>query len=300
MAVGESVANYEGLKSLQERDVEVVYSIRDLRLHRQKLASPVGFVPTMGYLHAGHLSLVQRARQECASIVVSIFVNPAQFGPQEDLASYPRDLERDLALLQSEGVHLVWAPLVEEMYPSGYQTWVTVDDLAEPLEGSLRPGHFRGVATVVTKLLNAVQPDMAYFGQKDAQQAALIQQLVRDLNLPVQIVVCPIVREPDGLAMSSRNTYLNPEERAAATILYRALRAAQATFQAGERDAAHLRQVMQEILAQEPLAQPQYAVCVDAATFQELETISGEALLLLAVYIGKTRLIDNCKLSIPE
>ena len=232
-------------------------SLSGLRLALRGLPEPVGLVPTMGYLHEGHLSLVRLARSECASVVVTIFVNPTQFGPKEDLGAYPRDLPRDLALLEGEGVDLVWMPPADEMYPPGFQTWVTVEEVTLPLEGSLRPGHFRGVATVVAKLFNAVQPDKAYFGQKDAQQAVVIRQMARDLNFNLEVVVCPIVREPDGLAMSSRNTYLNPDERRAATVLYRALTAARQAFEAGEVDADCLRQVMLDVIQAEPLARLQ-------------------------------------------
>ncbi|MBE9507526.1 MAG: pantoate--beta-alanine ligase [Chloroflexi bacterium] len=273
--------------------MQVVTTLPELRAARASLPEPVGLVPTMGYLHEGHLSLVRQARTECASVAVSIFVNPTQFGPGEDLANYPRDLDRDLSMLEAEGTDLVWTPTPEVMYPPGFQTWVTVEELTQPLEGALRPGHFRGVTTVVTKLLTGVQPQKAYFGQKDAQQAAVIRQMTRDLNLAVEIVVCPIVREPDGLAMSSRNTYLNPEERQAATVLYRALTAAHAAFEAGERDAERLRQVVTEIIANEPLADLQYVSCAHRDTLQELETVAGRALISLAVFVGKTRLIDN-------
>lgn len=273
--------------------MKVVTSLHDLWEERKNLVEPVGFVPTMGYLHEGHLSLVRRAREECASVVVSIFVNPTQFGPNEDLARYPRDLERDLRLLAPLQVDVVWTPTVEEMYPPGYQTWVTVEELTKPLEGAMRPGHFRGVTTVVSKLFNAVQPQRAYFGQKDAQQAAVIRQMTRDLSYPIEIVVCPTVREADGLAMSSRNTYLSPAERQAATVLYRALTAAQNAYQAGERNAERLRAIMLEVLKSEPLAQVQYVSCADYETLQELEEVRGKALLSMAVFIGKTRLIDN-------
>jgi len=247
----------------------------------------------MGYLHEGHLSLVRRARQECESVVVSIFVNPAQFGPGEDLARYPRDLERDLHLLEPLGVDLLWAPTEEVMYPPGFQTWVEVEGLTRPLEGAARPGHFRGVTTVVAKLFNAVQPQVAYFGQKDAQQATVIRRMTQDLNFPIEIVVCPTVREADGLAMSSRNVYLDPQQRRAATVLYRALSAARAAYDGGERQAERLRQVMRQVLASEPLAQVQYVSCADYETLEELEQVRGRALLSLAVFIGKTRLIDN-------
>ncbi len=218
---------------------------------------------------------------------------PHQLGPNEDLARYPRDLERDLKLLESAGADLVWTPSNEVMYPPGFQTWVTVEHLTLPLEGAMRPGHFRGVTTVVSKLFNAVRPEKAYFGQKDAQQAAVIRQMTRDLSYPTEIVVCPTVREPDGLAMSSRNSYLTPEERRAAAVLFRALRAAEAAYQAGERDAEALRRRMRETLAAEPLARVQYVSCADYDTLQELETVRGKALLSLAVFIGNTRLIDN-------
>lgn len=273
--------------------MKVVHTIAELRAARAKLPAPLGFVPTMGYLHQGHLSLARAAKQDCSSVAVSIFVNPTQFAPTEDLASYPRDLEKDLALLETVGVDLVWAPDETIMYPEGFQTWVTVREVTKPLEGFYRPEHFQGVTTVVTKLFNAVQPERAYFGQKDAQQAVVIQQMVRDLNFPIDIVVCPIVREPDGLALSSRNTYLSPKERQAATILHKALTAAKQAYLAGERDAEKIRQVMYSIFQTEPLANVQYASCADLKTLEELKTISQGALLSVAVYIGKTRLIDN-------
>jgi len=268
-------------------------TLDELRTARRLLEGTVGFVPTMGYLHEGHLSLVRRARAECDRVVASIFVNPTQFGPHEDLARYPRDLQRDLSLLESEEVDLVWTPTEEEMYPPGYATWIEVEGLTRRLEGAARPGHFRGVATIVTKLFNAVQPHKAYFGQKDAQQALVIRCMTRDLNFPIEIVVCPTVREPDGLAMSSRNVYLNPQERQAATVLFRALQAAQAAYQQGERNAEVLRTLMAEVIASEPLAQMQYVSVADYDTLEELQTISGKALLSMAVFIGNTRLIDN-------
>lgn len=273
--------------------MKVVTTLDDLRQARAALLGPVGLVPTMGYLHEGHLSLARRARAECASVAASIFVNPTQFGPNEDLASYPRDLPRDLAMLEAAGVDLVWTPTPEIVYPTGFQTWVTVEEVAKPLEGSQRPGHFRGVATVVAKLFNAFQPHRAYFGQKDAQQVAVIKQMVRDLNFPVEIVVCPTVREPDGLAMSSRNAYLSAEQRAAAPVLFRALNAAATAFAAGERDAEALRQLMAGIIDAEPLARRQYVSVADPETLQELEGSIQRALLSMAVFIGKTRLIDN-------
>lgn len=272
--------------------MRTVTTFTDLRTARLSLDGTVGLVPTMGYLHEGHLSLIRQARQECDSVVVSIFVNPTQFGPQEDLAKYPRDLERDSRLIEPY-TDLLWNPTPEIMYPSGFQTWVDVENMTQPLEGAMRPGHFRGVTTVVAKLFHAIQPHKAYFGQKDAQQAAVIRQMVRDLNFPLEIVVCPIVREADGLAMSSRNVYLDPEQRKAATVLYRALGAAKKAYENGERDADQLRQVMRDILASEPLAKTQYVSCADYETLEELETVDKKALLSMAVFIGKTRLIDN-------
>jgi len=267
--------------------------IEELRSLRERLPEPVGFVPTMGYLHEGHLSLVRQARLECASVVASIFVNPTQFGPQEDLAAYPRDLPRDLRLLEDMGVDLVWVPTVEMMYPPGYQTWVSVEEVTKPLEGSRRPTHFRGVTTVVAKLFNSVQPQKAYFGQKDAQQAVVIRRMVTDLNFPLEVRVCPIVREGDGLAMSSRNIYLNPSERRAAPILYQAMQAAQMAFESGERDADFLRKIVSEKIQIEPLASLQYVSCADPETLQELTGLIDRGLLSLAVFFGNTRLIDN-------
>jgi len=268
-------------------------SLSELFSIRSSFQGVVGLVPTMGYLHDGHLSLVQRAREDCDHVVVSIFVNPTQFGPQEDLSKYPRDVARDLSLLEPLGVDLVWMPTAELMYPPGYQTWVEVEAITRPLEGAMRPGHFRGVTTVVTKLFTGVQPRKAYFGQKDAQQAAVIRQMTRDLNFPIEIVVCPIVREPDGLAMSSRNVYLDPAQRKAATVLYRSLSAAKEAYENGERDADQLRQTMKDVLASEPLAQVQYVSCADYDTLEELERVTGKTLLSMAVFFGKTRLIDN-------
>ena len=273
--------------------MNTVTTLPELNTARAMLPEPVGFVPTMGYLHAGHLSLARRAKEECASVVASIFVNPTQFGPGEDLSKYPRDLARDLRLLESVGVDLVWTPTLEVMYPSGFQTWVTVEELTKGLEGAARPGHLRGVTTVVAKLFNAVQPRRAYFGQKDAQQAAVIRQMTKDLDFPIEIVVCPTVREADGLAMSSRNAYLNPEERKAATVLFRALGAAKAAYENGERRAETLRRIMTETINVEPLATLQYISCAEYDTLQELETVAGKALLSMAVFVGKTRLIDN-------
>ena len=270
-----------------------VVTLGELRRARADLKGPVGFVPTMGFLHEGHISLVKLARQDCASVVVSIFVNPAQFGSNEDLAAYPRDLTGDLSKLEAAGVDLVWLPTPDLVYPAGYNTWVNVEGVSQPLEGAARPGHFRGVATVVSKLFNAVQPQKAYFGQKDAQQVAVIKQMVRDLNFPIDIVVVPTLREADGLAMSSRNTYLSPDERKAAAVLFRSLQAAKQAYAAGERDAEALRNVMHATLEAEPLAMPIYVSCADPGSLLELRRIEHGALLSMAVRIGKTRLIDN-------
>lgn len=268
-------------------------TLEELRQARSLLDAPFGLVPTMGYLHRGHISLVERARAECASVGVSIFVNPTQFAPTEDLDKYPRNIEADLKLLEAAGADLVWLPTPDIVYPPGFQSWVTVDGLTSPLEGAMRPGHFRGVTTVVAKLFNAFQPQKAYFGQKDAQQAAVIRRMTRDLDFPIEVVVCPTMREADGLAMSSRNTYLNPEERRAATVLFRALSAAKAAHEAGERDADQLRALMSATINAEPLARLQYVSCADYDTLEELQAIHGKALLSMAVYLGKTRLIDN-------
>jgi pantoate--beta-alanine ligase len=273
--------------------MKTVHSLDELWQARKALPGPVGLVPTMGFLHEGHLMLVKEAQKSCASVVVSIFVNPTQFGPSEDLAAYPRDLGRDLSLLQALDVDLVWTPSAEVMYPANYQTWIEVSDVTQPLEGSFRPGHFRGVTTVVAKLFNAIRPDMAVFGQKDAQQVAVISQMTRDLSYPIEIKVVPIVREGDGLALSSRNTYLDKDQRQAATVLYRALRAAEKAYLAGERSADTIRQIMAGTIEAEPLASAQYVSCADLLALTELETITSGALLSMAVYVGKTRLIDN-------
>lgn len=254
---------------------------------------PVGLVPTMGYLHDGHLSLVDLARRQNSSVITTIFVNPTQFGPQEDLEAYPRDIPRDLELLKKRGVDLVWIPDSEEMYSKGFQTWVTVDEVTRFLEGKMRPGHFRGVTTIVAKLFNAVIPDKAYFGQKDAQQVVVLRRMVMDLNYPIEIVVAPIVREEDGLAMSSRNVHLNPAERQAATVLFRALKTAEQAFMAGNRDADGLKRIMEEIISSEELANLQYISCADMDSLEELSGQVNRGLLSMAVFIGKTRLIDN-------
>jgi pantoate--beta-alanine ligase len=271
----------------------VVRDLADLRRQRAGLPNPHGLVPTMGFLHEGHLSLVRQAKRECGSVGVSIFVNPSQFGPQEDLAAYPRDLPRDLALLEAEGVDLVWTPEAEALYPRDFQTWVTVDSVSRPLEGERRPGHFRGVATIVATLFHAFEPQRAYFGQKDAQQTVVVRRMTADLAFDVEVVVCPTVREDDGLALSSRNTYLSPEERRAAPVLYRSLSAAAAAFAAGERETERLRELLMAHLKQEPLARTQYVSVADLDTLDELQGPVTRALLSMAVFIGKTRLIDN-------
>lgn len=267
--------------------------VRAFRAGAGGAGGTLGLVPTMGALHAGHLSLVARARSENDRVAASIFVNPAQFGENEDLAAYPRTPENDLRHLESLGVDAVWTPSPGDVYPPGFQTFITVEEVSAPLEGARRPGHFRGVATVVAKLFNVFEPDRAYFGQKDAQQVAVIRRMVADLSFPVDVVVCPIVREADGLALSSRNAYLSPEERRAAPVLRRALLAARAAFESGERDAGRLRAVLNETLAGEPLARPDYVSVADAVTLLELERVAGPALVSLAVRFGGTRLIDN-------
>lgn len=278
-------------------NMETVVTKADLRARVQAAkarGAVVGFVPTMGYLHAGHARLMEQARRECDYVVVSIFVNPLQFGPNEDLARYPRDLPRDQAICESVGVDLLFAPDVAEMYPDGSSlTFVEVTGLTKGLCGAARPGHFRGVTTVVAKLFNLVMPDVAYFGQKDAQQVRVIQQMVADLQFPVEIRVVPTVREPDGLAMSSRNTYLSPQERQAALVLSRTLSTAVAALEQGERDAHRLRAQMQRQIAEEPLARLDYAEVVSWRTLEPVDAIGGETLIALAVYIGTTRLIDN-------
>jgi pantoate--beta-alanine ligase len=253
----------------------------------------IGFVPTMGALHAGHTALVQRAKQECAPVVASIFVNPKQFGPNEDFTKYPRTLEPDSEKFSAAGVDTLFLPEASEIYPTGFRTYVTVEGLSDRLEGRSRPGHFRGVATVVMKLLEIVQPNFAYFGRKDAQQVRIISQMVRDLNLDTEIVVCPIVREPDGLALSSRNAYLSAEERRAATVLHRALEAARAELAAGARDSLQLQSVIRRVLEAEPLAAVDYVQIVDADAFEPVTRMARPCYALLAVFVGKTRLIDN-------
>jgi len=277
--------------------MRLLTTIADMVSAREEASHPLGLVPTMGYFHAGHLALVKRARRENTAVVVSIFVNPTQFGPDEDYATYPRDMERDLALLRKEKVDVVFAPTAEEMYPAGYATFVDVQGVASRLEGGKRPGHFRGVATVVTKLFTIVRPDRSYFGQKDGQQAAVVRRLTRDLNLGSEIVVVPTVREPDGLALSSRNIYLSTQERQAAPVLYRALCRAEELWRQGERDAEVLRREMAGLIHAEPLAQLDYISIADAESLEELGEVDRLAMASLAVRFGKARLIDNTLLS---
>lgn len=253
----------------------------------------VGLVPTMGALHDGHASLVRAAQQQCQPVVVSVFVNPKQFGPNEDFEKYPRPIEADCALLEGLQVPYLFAPLAAEMYPNGFRTSVSVEGLGERLEGRSRPGHFRGVTTIVLKLFEIAQPHFAYFGRKDAQQVRLIRQMARDLNLDTEIVVCPIVRDADGLALSSRNAYLKGDQRRAATVLYRALDAARHDIAAGERDAVRLAGVLRKKIEAEPLATADYVEIVDAETFEPVSRLRRACLALLAVFVGSTRLIDN-------
>jgi len=273
--------------------MQVAKTIAEARALRQKFSGSVGFVPTMGYLHEGHLALVKQARIENSAVIVSIYVNPSQFGPREDFGAYPRDLNRDLELLRGEGADIVFVPSDDEMYPSEFSSWVDVDKVTGRLEGASRPGHFRGVATVVAKLFNIVQPTKAYFGQKDAQQAVVIKRMVADLNMGIGIVVVTTVRESDGLAMSSRNIYLASEERQAATILFKALTLARQLWQGGKKDAGKIRRQMTSLIQKEPLARIDYVSIADAETLEELSLIDHPALASLAVRIGKTRLIDN-------
>jgi len=273
--------------------VRLVTTADEVRRWRRERPGAVGLVPTMGALHAGHLSLVEAARKENERVAVTIFVNPTQFGPHEDFSRYPRDLERDVGLLEKAGAHLVFAPAVEVMFPPGAETTVDVGAVARPLEGERRPGHFKGVATVVLKLLGIATPDRAYFGEKDAQQLAVVRRLVRDLDIGVEIRACPIVREADGLALSSRNAYLSPEERRAASVLFRALEKAESLWAAGERSGPRLRRALLETLAAEPLARVDYAAVADPETFGEVEVATGPVRLVLAVVFGRTRLIDN-------
>ena len=276
--------------------MEVVETVTAYRELRKKRAGSVGFFPTLGYLHEGHMSLVRRAREENDVVVCSIFVNPTQFGPNEDFQQYPRDTQRDLAMLEPY-TDVVFMPSLEEMYPEGYSTWVDVEKVTDVLEGAARPGHFRGVATVVAKLFNIVQPDRAYFAQKDAQQLVVIKKMVKELNMPLAIVTCPTVREPDGLAMSSRNTYLTTEQRKAAVVLYQSLVMANEMWQTGEHDAATIKRAVTKLIQEEPLAEIDYISVADPETLEEMEGSHAGALVSMAVRFGKTRLIDNVVLA---
>jgi pantoate--beta-alanine ligase len=277
--------------------MKVLHTIAEFKQARQEITASVGFVPTMGYLHEGHLKLVRWAGAENEAVVVSLFVNPTQFGLKEDFTRYPRDTERDLALLKSTGVGpIVFMPSGEDMYPEGFSSWVDVEKVTERLEGASRPGHFRGVATVVAKLFNIVQPTRAYFGQKDAQQVVVIRKMVADLNMNLEVVVVTTEREADGLAMSSRNIYLNPEERRAALVLWKSLSMAQHLWSQGERDAEKMRQQMISLIQKEPLATIDYVSIAHTETLEELTVIERSAVVSLAVRMGKTRLIDNITL----
>jgi pantoate--beta-alanine ligase len=295
-----------GSVSAPERRPDALPAVRDepgLRRAIERFRSAgerVGFVPTMGALHEGHLSLVTLARRHAARVVASVFVNPAQFGPGEDFMRYPRQLDRDTELLAAAGCDLLFAPLAGTIYPDGHSTYVVPGGPAEGLEGEHRPGHFRGVATVVCALLNLVQPDVAVFGEKDAQQLAVVRRLVADLHLPVEIVAAPTLREPDGLAMSSRNVFLSPVERRAAAVLHRALQSAERAIAGGERSSDAVRRLLRAALAEEPLVRVDYAEVVDAETFKPVAELRGRIVLPLAVRIGETRLIDNFHLAVPE
>jgi len=277
--------------------MQIANTIAQMKAARAKSSGPVGFVPTMGYLHEGHLSLVRQARAENSLVVASIFVNPTQFGPSEDFKSYPRNTERDLSMLEKEKTDIVFMPTAEEMYLEQFNSWVVVEKITDRLEGSFRPGHFKGVATVVAKLFNIVEPTYAYFGQKDAQQLLVIKKMAADLNMNLEVIAAPTVRESDGLAMSSRNVYLNPQERQAATVLFKALTLAQTLQEKGESDAETIRQQMTSVINKEPLAKIEYVSIADTETLEELTTVESTALASLAVRIGKTRLIDNVVLS---
>lgn len=276
--------------------MHVIHAVREMHnwvYLLKKSGKKIGFVPTMGYLHKGHLELLKFARGECDVLVCSIFVNPTQFGPGEDYAAYPRDLERDTELAEWAGVHCLFFPDVSEVYPSGYRAFVEVELLSDKLCGAFRPGHFRGVATVVAKLLNIVQPDEAYFGEKDAQQLVIVRKMVTDLNFPVTVRSFPTVREADGLAMSSRNVYLSDEERTQATVLYRALRRVQEMVSGGESDASRVLAAVRADIAEAPAVEVEYVQVVDATTLQDVPTIRGKVLIALAARVGRARLIDN-------
>jgi pantoate--beta-alanine ligase len=273
--------------------MQIARTIPEMKNFRRKLAGTVGFVPTMGYLHDGHLELVRRAKKDNPFAVVSIFVNPTQFAPNEDYKAYPRDIDRDLSMLETVQTDIVFIPSDNEMYPGGYNSWVDLEGITSALEGRSRPTHFRGVTTVCNKLFNLVEPDRAYFGQKDAQQALVIQKMVADLNMNLEIIVVPTVREQDGLAMSSRNTYLTPEERQSAPILYKALQLASDMHRKDERDAVKIRDAMVGLISTVAAAKIDYVSISDIVTLKEVDTITGKVLISMAVRLGKPRLIDN-------
>jgi len=280
--------------------MKICHTIDEMRATRhaaRRKGKTVGLVPTMGALHEGHLSLVRMARAQCDLVVVSIFINPLQFGPHEDLAKYPRNFDRDRDLLEREGVEVIFAPTVEEMYPAGAITYVTVEALSDRLCGRSRPGHFRGVTTVVSKLFHIVEPDRAFFGQKDAAQSVIIRRMVRDLDIPVQVVIGPIVREPDGLAMSSRNAYLDASQRLSALVLHRSLLAVQERFDRGERKVQALIEAGKQVFAEDPSVRLDYLEIVDPETLDPVDDLSQRALVAVAAFVGKARLIDNVVLS---
>jgi pantoate--beta-alanine ligase len=272
--------------------VKIIDSIAEMKKMRTSLEESLGFVPTMGYLHEGHISLVQHARKENKTVAASIFVNPTQFGPNEDFKSYPRDTERDLQMLEPY-TDIVFMPVADDLYPAEYNTWVEVEGLTNKLEGASRPTHFRGVTTIVAKLFNIVRPNRSYFGQKDAQQLAVIKKMVKDLDVNLEVIACPTVREPDGLAMSSRNTYLKPDERKAATVLNQSLKLAKKLYSEGERDATIIRHEMTSLIRQQPAVNIDYISIADNETLDEVDKITKPVLVSLAVKIGKPRLIDN-------
>lgn len=273
--------------------MQVIKTVAQMKESRYQVEGSVGFVPTMGFLHEGHVSLVERSVRDNEVTIASIFVNPTQFGPSEDFESYPRDTERDLAMLKAAGTDIVFMPEPLDMYPEGFASWVEVGDITSVLEGASRPTHFRGVTTVVAKLFNIVRPDRAYFGQKDAQQLAVISKMVKDLDMNLEVVRCPTVREPDGLAMSSRNSYLEPGERETAPVLYQSLLLAEKLWKDGENNAETIRQKMKELISEKSVAEIDYISIADALTLKELDNIEPPALVSLAVKIGKPRLIDN-------
>lgn len=274
--------------------MKIIRNVTEMSRYHLECSGPLGLVPTMGSLHMGHISLINQGAADNNSLVVSIFVNPTQFGPSEDLENYPSGIEADLALLEDLQVNVAFLPTNEDIYPTAFDTWVRVGNITNVLEGKSRPDHFVGVATVVTKLFNIIKPDRVYFGQKDAQQILVVKRLIEDLNLGIDLVTMPTVREPDGLAMSSRNTYLNPLDRDAASILFKAISLAREQYSNGQRDANGMRQSMRNLISSEPRASIDYISISDEQSLEELDKIGNTALLSLAVYIGQTRLIDNC------